>query len=65
LSIIKKPIVQKPDLMYEAVEQLSQGMFGNSYDRCKSIEDNIKNPMLAGGLMNILQKINPTIFSET
>lgn len=65
LRIIKDLIHQKPDLVYEAVEQLSQGMFGNSYDRSKSIEDNIKNPMLAGGLMNILQKIDPMIFNET
>jgi hypothetical protein len=62
LSIIKVLIAEKPDLVYEAIEQLTQGMFGNSYDRNKSIEENINNPMLAGGLMNILQKLEPTVF---
>ena len=38
-----------------------------TYSGCpamKYIEDNIKNPMLAGGLMNTLQKIEPNIFND-
>jgi plasmid replication initiation protein len=62
LAIVKNLIHQKSELIHQAVEQLKNSMFGRTYDASQSIEANIAKPMLAGGLMNILQKLEPHIF---
>ncbi len=62
LAIIKNLIIQKSELIPQAVEQLKNSMFGRTYDTHQNIEENIAKPMLAGGLMNILQKLEPHIF---
>ena len=34
----------------------------HNYDRSKTIEENLESAMFAGGLMNIINKIEPTLF---
>jgi plasmid replication initiation protein len=62
MGIIKRLIDADSELMYEATQQLKTGLIGRSYDHSKTLEQNIEFPMLAGALMNILQKLDPHIF---
>jgi hypothetical protein len=43
---------------------LKNDTLGKSYDSNKSIEDNLKNPMLVGVLMSLLVRLAPTIFGD-
>ncbi len=61
-QIVKSLLSQNSELLYRAVEQLKSGMFGRTYNADLSIEQNLANPMLMGGLMNILQKLEPQVF---
>jgi plasmid replication initiation protein len=62
VSIIKDLIRQDSPVIHQAVEELSRGMFSRGYDRSKTIEENLESAMFAGGLMNIINKIEPTLF---
>lgn len=62
ITIIKDLIRENPTFIHQALEILRSGMFSNVYDSTKTVEENMENAMFAGGLMNVIQKIDPTIF---
>lgn len=62
ITIIKDLIRENPSFIHQALEVLRSGMFSNVYNSTKTIEENMENAMFAGGLMNVIQKIDPTIF---
>lgn len=62
ITIIKDLIRENPSFIHQALEVLRSGMFSNVYNSTKTIEENMENAMFVGGLMNVIQKIDPTIF---
>jgi plasmid replication initiation protein len=62
MNVIKNLIQNNSDLIPQAIEELSRGMFSKGYDPTKTIEENLENAMFAGAMMNVLQKIEPLIF---
>jgi hypothetical protein len=62
MAVINRLIEADSDLLYEALEQLKNGALGRNYDNQKTIEANLKSPMLAGVLMSHLEKLEPSIF---
>lgn len=62
ITIIKDLIRENPTFIHQALEVLRSGMFSNVYNSTKTIEENMENAMFVGGLMNVIQKIDPTIF---
>ncbi len=64
INLIKELILQNSPLIQLAVEELSRGIFSKAYNSEKTIDENLENAMFAGGLMNALQKIEPTIFRK-
>lgn len=62
IAIVRDLIHVDAPLIHQAVEVLRNGMFSKGYDPTKTLEGNLENAMFAGGLMNILQKIEPTVF---
>ena len=63
INLIRLLIQQDSPLVRQGIEELSRGFFKNSYDSTKTIEENLENAMFLGGLMNVIQKIEPNIFS--
>jgi plasmid replication initiation protein len=63
IAIIEGLIRQDSPLMRQAVEELRRGIVSTGYDPNVPIADLLKNAMIAGKLMTVLQKIEPTIFS--
>lgn len=64
IRIIAALIAADSPLIPQAIEVLSKGMFGRGYDAAKTVEENLENAMFAGGLMGVLQKMEPTIFQN-
>ena len=62
MAIIKELIEADSPVMRHAIEELSKGMFSKGYDATKTIEENLNNAMFVGGLMNSIQKIDPSVF---
>jgi plasmid replication initiation protein len=62
MAIIKNLIKEDAPVIHQAIEELSKGMFSRGYDASKTIAENFENAMFAGGLMNIIQKIDPSTF---
>jgi plasmid replication initiation protein len=62
INLIRLLIQQNSPLVRQGIEELSRGFFKNSYDSTKTIEENLENAMFLGGLMNAIQKIEPSIF---
>jgi plasmid replication initiation protein len=62
MGIIEGLIQQNSPLIRQAVEELKRGVLSSGYDPNVPMSDLLKNAMIAGKLMTILQKIEPTIF---
>jgi plasmid replication initiation protein len=62
ISIIQDLIQQDSPLIHQAVEEMRRGVLSTGYDPKMPISDLLKNAMMAGKLMSILQKIEPTTF---
>jgi plasmid replication initiation protein len=62
MQIIRNLIEEDAELLYEALERMKTDVLGRNYDNNKTVEENMKSPMLAGVLMNYLVKLDPTIF---
>ena len=64
IKIIEGLIQTDSLLLHQAIAELRRGISGASFDPTIPIGQVLETPMLAGKLMNILQKIEPTIFSN-
>lgn len=62
IGLIKNLVQSDAPLIHEAIVELRRGMFGRGYDPTKTIEENLENPMFLGGLMNVIQKLEPRFF---
>ena len=61
-AIIQAMVRDNAPALHEALGLMKNDMLGRSYDDNKTIEENLKSPMLAGVLMNYLLKLNPRVF---
>lgn len=62
IEIIKRLISEQAPIINEALEEIKKGMFRNSYNSQKSVEENLSSPMFAGGIINALEKLDTYIF---
>ena len=62
IKIIEGLINADSPLLHQAIADLKRGPLGVGLDPKISIQSFLENPMLAGKLMTVLQKIAPTIF---
>jgi hypothetical protein len=49
-------------LIHQAIDELQNSIFTGGYDPKKTIEANLTSAMFAGTLMNVLQKMKPSVF---
>ena len=62
IAIIRRLIEQDSPIIHQAIEQLKMGQGATGYNPKMPLTDLLENPMMAGKLMNILQKIQQNIF---
>ncbi len=64
MNIIEGLIRHDSPLIHQAMAELKRGVLSTGYDSEMPIMDLLKNAMIAGKLMTVLQKIEPTVFSN-
>jgi plasmid replication initiation protein len=62
INIIKDLIQKDAPLIHQAITELQNSIFTGGYDPKKTIEANLTSAMFAGTLMNVLQKMKPSVF---
>lgn len=61
-GIIKQLIADNAPILHQAIADIQNSMFSSSYNKAKTLNENLENPMFLGSLMNALEKIDTNIF---